>query len=319
MSAVSDPPEFVTETWDALGTTAVLLLHRADAATGALARRMVGREIAAIDRAASRFRADSELSRVNRSPGRWVPISPLLWEAIALGLRAASVSGGAVDPTLGRDLIDAGYDRDWRRLAPPAADVTIAPAHRHTAPRVCEAWRAVGLSRHPPAVCIPDGVALDLGATAKALVADRAGRAVARCHTGGVLVALGGDLATAGRAPAEGWAVHVTDDHRAGADSPGQTITIRSGAVATSSTCVRRWQHRGQPMHHILDPRSGQPVHSPWRTVSVTAASCAEANIASTAAIVLGDEGPAWLAQHGLAARLVAHDGSVRVQGGWPR
>ncbi len=319
MSAVSDPPEFVTETWDALGTTAVILLHRADAATAALARRVVGGEIAAIDRAASRFRVDSELSRVNRSHGRWVPISPLLWEAIALGLRAASVSGGAVDPTLGRELIDAGYDRDWRRLAPPAPDAAIQPPHRLPSPRVREAWRAVALARHPPAVCIPDGVALDLGATAKALVADRAARAVGRSHAGGVLVALGGDIATAGRPPAEGWAVHVTDDHRAGVHAPGQTIAIRSGAVATSSTCVRRWQHRGRPMHHILDPRSGQPVHSPWRTVSVTAASCAEANIASTAAIVLGDEGPAWLAEHALAARLVGHDGSVRVQGGWPR
>ncbi len=320
MNAVSDPPdEFVSETWDALGTSVVVLLHRADAATGALARRVVERELGAIDHAASRFRADSELCRVNGSNGRWVPISPLLWEAITLGLRAASVSAGAVDPTLGRALIDAGYDRDWRRLTPPAPDSPIGPGPAPAPSRVREAWRAVQLAKHPPAVCVPAGVALDLGATAKALAADRAVAAVRRIHAGGVMVALGGDIATAGRAPAAGWSVHVTDDHRAGADAPGQTVSVRSGALATSSTLVRRWQHRGRSMHHILDPRSGQPARSPWRTVSVTAASCAEANIASTATVVLGDEGPAWLAEHGLAARLVAHDGSVRVQGGWPR
>ncbi len=72
-------------------------------------------------------------------------------------------------------------------------------------------------------------------------------------------------------------------------------------------------------MHHVLDPRSGQPVRGPWRTVSVAAATCAEANVASTAAIVLGDDAPAWLAEHGLPARLVALDGRVRTQGGWPQ
>jgi thiamine biosynthesis lipoprotein len=71
-------------------------------------------------------------------------------------------------------------------------------------------------------------------------------------------------------------------------------------------------------MHHILDPRSGEPARTPWRTVSVAAATCADANVASTAAIVLGDDAPGWLAERNLPARLVRLDGTVSVQGGWP-
>jgi thiamine biosynthesis lipoprotein len=191
-------------------------------------------------------------------------------------------------------------------------------------------------------------VLLDLGATAKALAADRAaaaaqaaGAAVAAAPAAaaqaaaahpaaartarmppatdpGVLVSLGGDIATAGPAPDGGWRILVTDDHRAGPTAPGQTISIESGGLATSSIATRRWRHEGRAMHHILDPRTGEPVRTPWRTVSVAAATCADANIASTAAIVLGEEAADWLADQGLPARLVALDGSVTVQGGWP-
>jgi FAD:protein FMN transferase len=172
----------------------------------------------------------------------------------------------------------------------------------------------------PPTIRLPRGIALDLGATAKALASDRA--AAAALETGamrsGLLVALGGDIATAGPAPEGGWRIHVTDDHRAGPTAPGQTISIESGGVATSSIATRRWFHDGRAMHHILDPRTGAPVRTPWRTVSVAAATCADANIASTAAIVLGEDAAAWLADQGLPARLVALDGTATTLGGWP-
>ncbi|MFZ0090548.1 MAG: FAD:protein FMN transferase [Solirubrobacteraceae bacterium] len=310
---------FVTETWEALSTTVVVLLHDADRAAAAAARRAVDRQLDAMDRAASRFRPDAELAEVNRCTGSWVQISPLLWDAISLGLRAARVSDGAVDPTLGRELIEAGYDRDWHSLPSVPLDARVGVGERSGSFRPREPWRAIKLRKHPPAVCLPAGVAIDLGATAKALAADRAAQAVREIHPAGVLVSVGGDIATAGRAPAGGWRVHVTDDPRGGLDAPGQTVSIRSGGLATSSTCVRRWLHDGQSMHHILDPRDGHPVRSRWRTASVTASTCAEANIASTAAIVLSDAAPAWLTEHGLPARLIAANGCVHVQGGWPR
>ena len=305
------------ETWEALGTTAVLRMDTWDRTRRSAGRQAVERELEAMDAAASRFRDDSELSRVNRADGTWAPIGSLLWDAIALAIRAAQVSDGAVDPTLGRDLIELGYDRDWRELE-AGADVgnDSAPVSMRRGPDA--GWRLVELRDAPPRVRCPPGVMLDLGATAKAMAADRAARAAARAADAGVLVALGGDIAVRGPAPAAGWRVHVTDDHRSGPDAPGQTVLIGSGGLATSSTSVRNWSRGGERMHHILDPDDGLPVRSRWRTVSVAAASCAEANIASTAAIVLGDDAIGWLEHHRLPARLVAINGAVGLVGGWP-
>jgi thiamine biosynthesis lipoprotein len=251
-----------------------------------------------------------------------VAIGSLLHEAIAVALRAAEITGGVVDPTLGEAIRFAGYTRDWRELEHdperPAPDRDPPPP----GPRITLArtggWEQVELRDDPPSVLIPTGMRLDLGATAKALAADRAAAAVAQRTGAGALVSLGGDIATAGAAPDGGWQIHVTDDHRSSASAPGQTVAIAGGALATSSTTTRRWRRRGEQMHHILDPATGSPTTGPWRTVSVTAATCVDANTASTAAIVLGTAAPAWLADRGLAARLVAHDGEVIRVGGWP-
>ena len=123
----------------------------------------------------------------------------------------------------------------------------------------------------------------------------------------------------AGPPPAGGWPIRVSDDHRDGDAGPVQDIVIESGGLATSSLVPRRWYHDGQAVHHIVDPRTGAPVSPRWRTASVAAADCAQANIAATAAIVLGDDAPGWLAGQGLPARLVAVDGSVHAFGDWPR
>jgi FAD:protein FMN transferase len=161
-------------------------------------------------------------------------------------------------------------------------------------------------------------VTLDLGATAKALTADRAARAAHLASGTGVLLSLGGDIATAGPPPSGGWVIRVTDDHRDGSATGGQTVTIDSGGLATSSLVPRRWLHDGQAIHHVLDPDDGLPVRPWWRTASVAAATCADANIASTAALVMGSRASAWLAAQGLPARLVAVSGTVSAQGGWP-
>jgi thiamine biosynthesis lipoprotein len=191
------------------------------------------------------------------------------------------------------------------------------PRLKITARRV-GGWEQVELSDEPRAVMIPAGMRLDLGATAKALAADRAAAAVSAATGAGVLVSLGGDIATAGPSPAGGWQIHVTDDHRASPSAPGQTVAIAGGALATSSTTARRWRRAGEEMHHILDPHTGLPTRGPWRTVSVTAATCVDANTASTAAIVLGRRAPDWLVDHGLAARLVRANGEIELIGGWP-
>jgi len=133
-----------------------------------------------------------------------------------------------------------------------------------------------------------------------------------------VLVSLGGDIAVAGDPPAEGWAVQTSEDSNAPIDDAEETITIESGGIATSSITVRRWTRGGVVLHHIIDPTTGLPVAGPWRTASVVAASCVDANIASTAAIVKGESAIAWLAATGLQARLADRDGGVHRVSGWP-
>jgi thiamine biosynthesis lipoprotein len=301
--------------WPALGTTAVLCT---DGGSGSAARAAAGREIDEIDAVASRFRHSSELSRVNRAGGRWVPISERLLEALQLALRAAAITDGLVDPTLGASLTALGYDRDWEELARVGSGEPLRQGPEAPAARDHGAWRSIELCTRPPAVRVPAGLELDLGATAKALAADRGARAAHLATDAGALLSLGGDVATCGPSPSGGWLVRVTDDHRDTDDRAGQLITVASGGLATSSLVPRRWYHNGRAVHHVLDPRTGLPVRPVWRTASVAAASCAEANIASTAALVLGSEAMDWLAAHELPARLVTVEGAVETQGGWP-
>ena len=323
------PPQ--TTSWEALGTTVVLRVR--DRSRAAHARLAVEQELAAIDGACSRFREDSELSRLNARAGRPTSVGPVLMEALELALRAAAVSDGDVDPTIGRALELAGYDRDWSQLQPAggaAGAVPTAPAPRlatrdgaaggpRLAVRARAGWRRIRLERARSVVTIPRGTRLDLGATAKAWAADRSAAAAARAARCGALVAIGGDIATAGPAPPGGWLIRVTDDHReVRADAPGQTVAIESGGLATSSTTVRRWATDRGHAHHLIDPRTGRPARSEWRTVSVVAGSCADANIATTAAIVRGRPALAWLEDQGLPARLVDVDGRATEIAGWP-
>jgi thiamine biosynthesis lipoprotein len=274
------------------------------------ARQAVRAEVRSVDAACSRFRPDSELERVNGAGGEPVAVSPLLIEAVDAALWAAAVTSGDVDPTIGEALQVLGYDRDYAELRPDDRPIV----------RVAKAsgWRRVRVDRDRGVVQIPFGTLLDLGATAKALTADRAADRAAEAAGCGVLVSLGGDLATAGQAPGSGWSVRVADSHAASPEDDGETITIVTGGLATSSTTVRRWRRAGRTLHHIVDPRSGLPATEVWRTVSVAAASCLDANVAATAAIVRGERAVAWLESLGLPARLVRPDGAVARVGGWP-
>ena len=298
-----------TDTFAVFGTTAVLLVT--EPAALARARALADAELAAVELACSRFRPDSELSRLNESSGELTPVSELFATLIAEALRAAELTDGDVDPTCGQALAAAGYDRDFGQIRAGGRTFAVTAG-------AVPGWRSVRLDASRPAVRLAPGTQLDLGSTAKAWASDRCASLIAATLDCGVLVSLGGDVAVAGQPPEGGWPVRVTDDHAAGPDAGGQTVTIRTGGLATSSTTVRTWTAGGVTMHHIIDPATGEPARSCWRTVSVAAASCADANIASTAAIIRGDTAPAWLTQAGLPARLVRSDGTVERTPGWP-
>jgi thiamine biosynthesis lipoprotein len=299
-----------TASFPALGTTASVTVAVADALPAALA--LVQDELRRIDETCSRFRDDSELVLLNRCAGVPFAASPLLLEAIAVALYAAAHTDGDVDPTVGRSLSALGWDSDF----------SVVVARRGETPRLrmvpAAGWRRVRIDRARGTVRIPAGVEIDLGALGKAFAADRCARAVYAATAAPALVNLGGDIALAGAAPEGGWPIRVTDDHRSDATAEGQTIALATGGLATSSTTARRWRAGDVELHHIVDPRSGAPASEVWRTVSVAAGSCAEANSASTAAIVRGERAVAWLDRNGLPARLVRPDGTTVYSGGWP-
>ena len=298
-----------TQSFPALGTTASVTVGRARALPRAVA--IVERQLRELDKACSRFRDDSELSLLNRLAGRPFTAGPLLFEAVAVALRAAADTDGDVDPTVGRCLGRLGWDRDF----------TVVVARRAT-PRLriipAAGWRRVRVDPARRTIWLPAGVELDLGATAKALAADRCASAVFGATSSAILVNLGGDIAVAGPAPGDGWPILVTDDHRSPPSSEGQRIALAAGGLATSSTTVRRWQTARGEAHHIVDPRSGAPAREVWRTVSVAAGDCVAANAAATAAIVRGESAISWLEHNGLPARLVRRDGRELRTCGWP-
>ncbi|MFG1643086.1 FAD:protein FMN transferase [Amycolatopsis sp. NPDC049252] len=291
----------------ALGTTTEVLVT--DASRLERAVELLHDELDAVDRACSRFRADSEISRLHDAAGRQVRIGPLLTEALAAALRAARLTGGLVDPTVGTAVRALGYDRDFAAVTDgPLGAAAPAPG-----------WHRVLFDPVRALVVLPRGVHLDLGATAKALAADRAARRIHAATGCGTLVNLGGDLCVEGPAPAGGWQVAIGDDHTGAVTRPDTTVALSGGGLATSGTTRRRWRRGGRTVHHIVDPRTGDVPESRWRTVSVAAKSTVDANTASTAAVVLGDAAPAWLAGRGLPARLVGVGGDVVTTPGWPR
>ena len=307
---MADPAATATAHDRALGTSVQVVVTRPERLSAAKAA--VDEVLRDIDLSCSRFRDDSELSRLNAAAGSEARVSPLLALAIGHGLRGARLTHGAVDPTIGRALRLAGYDVDFGSVPAVGEPLVL------TATQV-PGWETVRFSERSRTVSFPRGVEIDLGATAKALAADLAvAAALTALGGGGALVSLGGDIALAGEAPPGGWLIQVSDDSNDAPSPDAERIRMMNGAVATSSTRVRHWRRGEVEMHHIMDPRTGAPARSPWRLASVVAARCVDANIASTAAIVRGATAVDWLEQRKLPARLVGTDDSVVRVAGWP-
>lgn len=262
------------------------------------------RRLAEVGDACDRFRPDSEVRRLQG--GVPTPVSPMLHRLVDLAVETARATDGLCDPTLGAAVRALGYDRDFRLVLDDDRPVRVVVRPRR-------AWEAIVIDGGR--LTVPDGIELDLGATAKAFAADLVAEEIAADLGCGALMNLGGDLATAGVAPQGGWQVLVQDLP----GDPAARIALHDGfALATSSTQRRTWRRGGEQLHHIVDPRSGRAASEAWRTVSVVAPTAVQANGLATAAIVAGTEAESWLDGTGLPVRLVARDGAVRTMNGWP-
>lgn len=237
----------------------------------------------------SRFRRDSELSRVNDSTTQVVAVSPAFAEMVAIALRAAASTGGLVDPTLGEAIEAAGYDRDFGRLGPSASPPRPAAPGR---------WRAVRVSEC--ALSRPIGVRLDLNGVVKSKTVDDALELISSDG----FVSAGGDVAARG-------ALDV-------ALPGGDAVRLVTGGLATSGIAKRRWLRGGAWHHHLIDSGTGAPARSPWVEVTACAATCLQADIAAKAAFLLGHAGPAFLDERGLAGRFLGHFGEIVCTRRWP-
>jgi thiamine biosynthesis lipoprotein len=291
----------------ALGTTAELLLTDPDVLVAAAA--ILRSKLDHIDRVASRFRADSEISKLYRDCNEVAVVSQDLLELLDVALWAAEATDGAVDPTVGGAMCRLGYDRDFSEIAGGVTGLLPVPTP-------VPGWKSIEVDTARRTVHMTPRTRIDLGATAKAWAADRAAEEVFSSLGCGVLVSLGGDVAVAGPPPSGGFRIGLGDV--SGGLPTGGAVAISAGGLATSGIAVRQWRLGGHHVHHIIDPSTGLPAEPVWRTVTVSAATCVDANAASTAAMVKGSAALSWLASRRLPARLVAMDGTVFRIAGWP-
>jgi thiamine biosynthesis lipoprotein len=305
--------------FEAIGTRHHLIATRPETLGAAIA---IARDLlSGLDAAVSRFRPDSEVSALARQRGARAAtalVSPVFAASLAAALRTARLTDGLVDPTVGGAVIASGYDADLAvvraRTGPDGAAGQPPVPGTVTVP--VPGWRSVELDQALRRVRVPVGTVLDLGASAKAWAADTIAVRLAASLDGGFLVNLGGDLAVSGDLPADGWQVAVEGT----AGEARQVVASHGQAFATSSTGRRTWTQDGRLRHHIVDPRTGRTAEAVWEQVTCAGATAVEANAASTAAVVLGQEAPEWLAARGIPARLdPAGGGAVVTTPGWPQ
>ena len=250
--------------------------------------RLIRRLFETRDRRFSRFQPGSELNHVNSAPTEIVPLSPAFHRMLEVALRAAALTDGLVDPTLGEAIEAAGYDRDFLEL--------LVPEPGPPGPGAPGRWRELRFSNS----CLrrPSSVKLDLNGVVKGKTVDEAVGLIG----GPGFVCAGGDLAAT--TPI---AVGLPD---------GSTVEV-TGGLATSSSAKRRWLRGGDWQHHLIDPRTGRPSTSPWTDVTVCASTCVDADIAAKAAFLLGRDGPEWLEGRGLAGSFLLPTGEPVANRFW--
>src|SRR4051794_1631846 len=258
----------------------------------------------------SRFRPTSELCRLNDAAGAPVVVSPSTFSLIARAVDAWRDTGGRYDPTVLPALVAAGYDRDFDAVARADDRVGADTTSSHSDVPGCG---AVELDSLVSAVRLPSGVALDLGGIGKGAAADDvSAELVAAGVPGvtGVLVNLGGDLRARGASPQPpGWIVEVDDPLDTGRTG---LLAMAEGAIATSTKLRRTWTRGGRTLHHLIDPRTGEPAETGLASVTVVAGEAWRAEVLAKAAFEAGvDEGRALVEGAGATGLLVTDDGDV--------
>ncbi len=287
----------VRERFHSMGTSMELLLDAPESPSARAALAAARGEIDRLEALLSRFRPDSELSRLNHE--RRMRVGPDLGRVLAAGLRLRRRTGGRFDPTVGRAVVAAGYDRSFALIEGDPGPAQ-APVPSGGVVVLDEAWGWAALG---------PGVNLDLGAIAKGDAADRACAVLS--EAGPCLVNAGGDLVVSGPRAEGAWSV--------GLDAAGGDVVLNleSGAMATSGTDRRRWTRGGRDMHHAIEPRRGACATTDLVRATAIATTGAEADALATALLVAGAREARHLAEvwH-VPAALVDESGEMTLVGG---
>ncbi len=270
----------------------------------------VSAAIEEIEQALSRFRPTSDLMVLNAGAGdpRGVPVGRWLGAALTAADRAHRVTGGAFDPRVLRDLERLGY---------PGSPLPAGPGPTATPTGVFAdgRWLHADPRARRAAVAAP----IDLGGIGKGLalrwamaVLERIVPELTRPGAGALLEA-GGDIVARGAAPQEGpWMIGIED---AGGGEDPAVVAVEDGAVCTSSTAVHRWRGGdGRDVHHLIDPRTGEPGGSGLASVTVAGSDPAWAEVWSKTLFLEGSRGIAARARSlGLAAWWIHDDGTMEM------
>jgi len=254
------------------------------------------------EQALSRFRHDSELSRLNRAPDQAVPVSQILWAVFQASLEADRATGGLVTPTVLEAMETAGYDRPFEELPGSFSHIGLWAEIRPLS--------MVIYDEDQHTICLPPDIRLDFGGVAKGWAAHQAAERMKA--DGPALINAGGDIAISGpRNDNEAWLVGISNPYQPEEDLA--TLHLHGGGVATSGKDRRRWMQGAFLNHHIIDPRTGQPAITDILTVTVIAPTVMEAEAAAKTVFLLGSgAGLDWLeADSGLAGLIVLDNGQV--------
>ncbi len=260
--------------------------------------------IAELEARWSRFRADSEISRWNAQPGRWVEVSADTAALVERATEAWRLTGGGFDATVLPDVVAAGYDRSFDGLPADAPRPPAGPVHVRLI-----SGADVEVDGH--AVRLPEGAGFDPGGIGKGLAADLLVTGLIERGAAGACANMGGDLRLAGSAPDGGtWTVAVDHPH---CRQPIALVGLGAGAVATSTVLRRTWRVGGELRHHLIDPATGRPSESDVELASVVAGEAWLAEVLAKAILLRGTDRAFDIVEPGQASALIV-DRNGRMQ-----
>lgn len=286
--------------WTAMGSPCQLMVygeHPEEVADEAVS------EVERLEACWSRFRPDSELSELNRADGRWFPASSTLWHALSKARAAWAASEGLFDPTIVRRLEQFGYDRTFGSVTPTSTDPV--------GPTASIGLQHVQFDDDAASLCVPPAMGIDLGGIGKGLAADIVtGRVISRGALS-VCLSLGGDIRVRGPGPDVDATWRLDVEHPADGRLLG-AFALAEEALVQSTTLFRRWERDGRTLHHLIDPRTGQPAHTDLIGAVVTGVDAWWAEVVAKVAIMMGaTAGLDFLIRSGVDGWLLKGDGTT--------